>query len=47
MDVLHQDDREPTRQFWTDSVAGRRPYDVEHRVRRKDGRTINFYGWAA
>jgi len=41
MEVLHPDDREPTRQFWTDSVAGRRPYDVEYRVRRRDG----VYGW--
>jgi two-component system, sensor histidine kinase and response regulator len=37
MDTLHPDDREPTRQFWTNSVAGRGPYDVEYRVRRTDG----------
>ena len=37
MEVLHPDDREPTRQFWTDSVAGLYPYDVEYRVRRQDG----------
>jgi PAS domain S-box-containing protein len=41
MEVLHPDDRESTRKFWTDSVAGRTPYDVEYRVRRKDG----VYGW--
>ena len=41
MKVLHPDDREPTRKFWTDSVAGRTPYDVEYRVQRKDG----VYGW--
>jgi PAS domain S-box-containing protein len=41
MDVLHPDDRHGTRQFWMDSVAGRRPYDVEYRVRRSDG----AYGW--
>ena len=41
IDVLHPDDRQSTRQFWTDSVAGRRPYDVEYRVRRHDG----TYGW--
>ncbi|MFZ3374184.1 MAG: PAS domain S-box protein [Chthoniobacterales bacterium] len=41
MKVLHPDDREPIRKFWTDSVAGRAPYDVEYRVRRKDG----VYGW--
>jgi two-component system sensor histidine kinase/response regulator len=37
LEVLHPDDRERTRKFWTDSVAGRGPYDVEYRVRRKDG----------
>src|SRR5439155_11536522 len=37
MKLLHLDDREPTRKFWTDSVAGRAPYDVEYRVRRSDG----------
>src|ERR1700733_7718503 len=37
METLHPDDREPTRKFWTDSVAGRGPYDVEYRVRRRDG----------
>jgi PAS domain S-box-containing protein len=41
MDVLHPDDRQSTRQVWTESVAGRRPYDVEYRVRRRDG----VYGW--
>jgi two-component system, sensor histidine kinase and response regulator len=37
METLHPDDREPTRQLWTNSVAGRSPYDVEYRVRRADG----------
>jgi two-component system sensor histidine kinase/response regulator len=41
LEVLHPDDREPTRQLWTDSVAGRGPYDVEYRVRRSDG----VYRW--
>ena len=41
MEVLHPDDRENTRQLWGDSVAGRRDYDVEYRVRRHDG----AYGW--
>jgi PAS domain S-box-containing protein len=41
METLHPDDREPTRRFWTDSVAGRGPYDVEYRVRRQDG----VYRW--
>ncbi|HEY7251444.1 MAG TPA: PAS domain S-box protein [Methylomirabilota bacterium] len=39
--TLHPDDREPTRRIWTDSVAGRGPYDVEYRVRRSDG----VYRW--
>ncbi len=37
LEVLHPDDREATRQLWTDSVAGRGAYDVEYRVRRWDG----------
>src|SRR5216684_5261826 len=37
LEVLHPDDREPTRKLWTDSVAGRGPYDVEYRVCRTDG----------
>jgi PAS domain S-box-containing protein len=41
METLHPDDREFTRQFWTGSVAGRQPYDVEYRIRRSDG----TYGW--
>src|SRR5215831_3857587 len=39
--VLHPDDREPTRRLWTDAVAGRGPYDVEYRVRRRCG----VYRW--
>ncbi|HWE94924.1 MAG TPA: PAS domain S-box protein [Tepidisphaeraceae bacterium] len=35
--TLHPDDREITRQLWTDSVGGLGPYDVEYRVRRCDG----------
>src|SRR5262249_46363928 len=35
--TLHPEDREPTRHSWLGSVAGRRPYDVEYRVRRRDG----------
>jgi PAS domain S-box-containing protein len=41
MEALHPDDRETTRQFWTESVAGRQPYDVEYRIRRSEG----TYGW--
>jgi PAS domain S-box-containing protein len=37
LETLHPDDRERTRRVWLDSVAGRGPYDVEYRVRRRDG----------
>jgi PAS domain S-box-containing protein len=37
LQTLHPEDQEPTRQFWLESVAGRHPYDVEYRVRRRDG----------
>src|SRR5438132_4931360 len=37
LQTLHPEDREPTRNFWLESVAGRHPYDVEYRVRRRDG----------
>jgi PAS domain S-box-containing protein len=37
LETLHPEDRAPTRQFWLESVAGRHPYDVEYRVRRRDG----------
>jgi two-component system sensor histidine kinase/response regulator len=39
--TLHPDDREPTRQFWLESVAERHPYDIEYRVCRRDGQ----YRW--
>jgi PAS domain S-box-containing protein len=35
--TLHPDDREPTRRLWLGAVAGCHPYDVEYRVRRRDG----------
>jgi two-component system, sensor histidine kinase and response regulator len=37
LQTLHPDDREPTRRFWLDSVAGHHSYDIEYRVRRKGG----------
>jgi PAS domain S-box-containing protein len=37
LETLHPDDREPTRRFWLESVAGCHPYDVQYRVRRRDG----------
>ena len=41
LEVVHPDDREATRQCWRHAAAGRRPYDVEHRIRRRDG----VFGW--
>src|SRR5882724_2212211 len=35
--TLHPDDREGTRRAWTASVQGPGKYDVEYRVRRRDG----------
>jgi len=37
LETLHPDDREPTRRFWLNSVAGHHAYDIEYRVRRRDG----------
>src|SRR5438067_6804653 len=37
LETLHPDDREPTRRFWLASVAGHHSYDIEYRVRRRDG----------
>src|SRR5438477_4554942 len=37
LETLHPDDREPTRRFWLESVAGHHAYDIEYRVRRKGG----------
>jgi two-component system, sensor histidine kinase and response regulator len=37
LETLHPEDREPTRKFWLDSVAERHAYDIEYRVRRRDG----------
>src|SRR5579864_8607468 len=41
LEVLHPDDREPTRQAWTAATRGPGAYDVEYRVRRSDG----VYRW--
>src|SRR5262249_38354194 len=40
--TLHPEDREPTRQFWLESVAGCHPYDVEYRGRRP-GREYRWF----
>src|SRR5437773_4684739 len=37
LETLHPDDREPTGRFWLASVAGHHSYDIEYRVRRRDG----------
>ena len=37
LETLHPDDREPTRRFWLESVAGHHSYDIEYRVRHKGG----------
>src|ERR1700747_3707736 len=37
LETLHPDDRERTRKFWMESVAEHHPYDIEYRVRRRDG----------
>jgi PAS domain S-box-containing protein len=37
LDTLHPDDREPTRRFWLESVAGHHSYDIQYRVRHRDG----------
>jgi PAS domain S-box-containing protein len=37
LSTLHPEDREPTRQVWLGAAAGRHPYDVEYRVRHRDG----------
>ncbi|MGI5861134.1 MAG: PAS domain S-box protein [Myxococcales bacterium] len=39
--LLHPDDRPRAFQAWRDAVEGRAPYDLEYRVRRRDG----VYEW--
>ncbi len=39
--LLHPDDRPRARQAWCDAVEGKAPYDLEYRVRRRDGQ----YEW--
>jgi PAS domain S-box-containing protein len=35
--VIHPEDRERTREHWLGAVAGRHPYDIEYRIRARDG----------
>src|ERR1041385_1927371 len=42
LETLHQDDREPTRRFWLESVAGHHTYDIEYRIRHK-GREYRWF----
>lgn len=37
LDTVHPDDRELVNQAYTRSVTNRQPYDIEHRLRLKDG----------
>jgi PAS domain S-box-containing protein len=37
MDLIHPDDRERTAEMFTDALRMKRPYEVEHRMRRADG----------
>lgn len=37
IDLVHPDDREQTLQAWSDALATKRDYAVEHRVRQPDG----------
>jgi PAS domain S-box-containing protein len=41
-DAIHPEDRDPSFEAWATSVASGEPYDVEHRVRQRDG----SYRWA-
>lgn len=41
MQLMHPDDKETMLQVWAGAVDGRRPYDVEFRIRSRDG----VYGW--
>jgi PAS domain S-box-containing protein len=40
--AVHPDDAQPTVDAWNESVAGRRPFVFEHRVRRHDGAWRRF-----
>ncbi|HEX9964252.1 MAG TPA: HWE histidine kinase domain-containing protein [Allosphingosinicella sp.] len=37
IEAIHPEDREPSLLAWSRSVAGGEPYDIEHRVRMRDG----------
>ena len=37
MDVLHPDDREPTRNSWLEAIAKQCDHEVEHRIRSSNG----------
>jgi PAS domain S-box-containing protein len=38
LNVIHPDDREKVNKAYTDSVASRKPYSIDHRLRMPDGR---------
>lgn len=39
--VIHPDDKKRTLEHWIGAVEGRHPYDIEYRIRRRDGQ----YRW--
>jgi PAS domain S-box-containing protein len=43
LDAVHPDDRERTRQAWIDSTAGGAVYEIDYRLRQRDG----SYRWMA
>jgi PAS domain S-box-containing protein len=41
-DALHPDDARPTIDAWNEALGARRPFEFEHRVRRRDGEWRHF-----
>jgi len=42
LETLHPEDREPTRQTWSDAVRTSGRYDIEYRIRQSDGQYLWF-----
>jgi len=47
LEVVHPEDRDNVEQAWTQLIAGSLPYDLEYRMRRKDGSWRWFSGRAS